>query len=134
MARQLSVDTTFLIDLQRERLNAGGDGPAHEFLQQSPDTELFLSAVALGEFVEGFDRVDHPLVTVVRNAHTLIPVDDEVAMVYARVVRKLRGRGELIGTNDLWIAASSLRLNMPILTANVERFRRIDGLGIVRYR
>jgi len=134
VARQLSVDTTFLIDLQRERSSADGDGPAHQFLRQSPNTELFLSAVAFGEFVEGFDRADHPVVTAVRNAHTLIPVDDDVAVVYAQVVRQLRGRGELIGTNDLWIGCTSLRSNMPILTANVADFRRIVGLGIVSYR
>jgi predicted nucleic acid-binding protein len=134
MARRLSVDTTFLIDLQRERSAGDDDGAAHRFLKRSPDAELFLSTIALGEFAEGFDRAEHPVVAAVREGHTLVPVDDETALVYARVVRELRRRGELIGANDLWIGCASLRLGIPIVTANIEHFRRIDGLGIVQYR
>lgn len=133
MAIQLSIDTTFLIDLQRERSIGDDDGAAHRFLKRSPDAELFLSVIALGEFVEGFDRIEHPVVAAVVAGHTLVPVDDRIAFVYSRTVRELRRRGELIGTNDLWIGCTSLRLGIPIVTANVEHFRRIDGLGIVRY-
>jgi tRNA(fMet)-specific endonuclease VapC len=134
MALRLSVDTTFLIDLQRERSAGNDDGAAHRFLKRSPEAELFLSAIALGEFAEGFERAEHPIVVAVREGHTVVPVDDQTAFVYAKVVRVLRRRGELIGTNDLWIGCTSLRLGIPIVTANVEQFRRIDGLGIVQYR
>jgi tRNA(fMet)-specific endonuclease VapC len=134
MAFRLSVDTTFLIDLQRERIAGDNEGAAHRFLRRSPDAELFLSTIALGEFAEGFEDVEHPVVAAMRDGHTLVPVDDQTAFVYARVVRQLRRRGELIGTNDLWIGCSSLRLGIPLVTANVEHFRRIDGLGIVQYR
>ncbi len=134
MALRLSVDTTFLIDLQRERKTDVGDGAAHRFLRGLPDAELFLSTVALGEFAEGFDRVEHPIVAAMREGHTLVPVDDQTALVYARVVRQLRRRGELIGTNDLWIGCTSLRLGIPIVTANTSDFRRIDGLGVMQYR
>lgn len=132
MALRVSVDTTFLIDLQRER--ADGAGVAHRFLRRSPNAELFLSTIALGEFAEGFDQAAHPVVTAVRDGHTVVPVDDQTAFVYARVARELRRRGELIGSNDLWIGCTSLRLGIPIVTANVADFRRIDGLGIVHYR
>jgi tRNA(fMet)-specific endonuclease VapC len=134
MALRLSVDTTFLIDLQRERSAGNDEGAAHRFLKRSPDAELFLSTIALGEFAEAFDQAEHPVVAAMREGHTLVPVDDQTAFVYAKVVRELRRRGELIGTNDLWIGCTSLRLGIPIVTANVEHFRRIDGLGIVQYR
>jgi tRNA(fMet)-specific endonuclease VapC len=61
-------------------------------------------------------------------------LDDQTAVVDARVVRELPRRGELIGTNDLWIGCASLRLGIPIVTANAARLRRIDGLGIVQHR
>jgi tRNA(fMet)-specific endonuclease VapC len=134
VALRLSVDTTFLIDLQRERSAGDDDGAAHRFLKRSPDAELFLSTIALGEFAEGFEQAGHPVVTAVREGHTVVPVDDETAYIYARVVRGLRRRGELIGVNDLWIGCASLRLGLPIVTANPTGFRRIDGLGIVHYR
>lgn len=134
MALRVSIDTTFLVDLQRERSVSDDDGVAHRFLKRSPEAELFLSTIALGEFAEGFDRAEHPVLTAMREGHTLVPVDDQTSLVYARVVRELRRRGELIGTNDLWIGCTSLRLGIPIVTANVAEFRRIDGLGIVPYR
>jgi tRNA(fMet)-specific endonuclease VapC len=134
MALRLSVDTTFLIDLQRERSTGDDDGAAHRFLKRSPDAELFLSTIALGEFAEGFDQAEHPIVTAMRDTHTLVPVDDQTALVYAKLARALRRRGELIGANDLWIGCTSLRLGIPIITANPADFQRIDGLGIVHYR
>jgi predicted nucleic acid-binding protein len=134
VALRLSVDTTFLIDLQRERSASDDDGAAHRFLSRSPHAELFLSAIALGEFAEGFDKAEHPIVAAMRAAHTVVPVDDQTALVYARVARELRRRGELIGANDLWIGCTSLRLGIPIVTANTADFRRIDGLGVVHYR
>ena len=48
----MSVDTTFLIDLQRERSAGDDDGVAHRFLKRAPEAELFLSTIALGEFAE----------------------------------------------------------------------------------
>lgn len=134
MALRISVDTTFLIDLQRERAAGKPDGPAHQFLSRSPDAELFLSTVAFGEFAAGFDRADDPTVVSMRERHTLVPVDDEIALTYARVTRELRRRDELIGSNDLWIGCTSLQLGIPVLTANLADFRRIDGLGVVSYR
>lgn len=88
----------------------------------------------MGEFAEGFEQAEHPIVVAMREGHTLVPVDHQTAFVYARVVRELRRRGELIGTNDLWIGCTSLRLGLPIVTVNVSDFRRIDGLAIVQYR
>jgi tRNA(fMet)-specific endonuclease VapC len=134
MALRLSVDTTFIIDLQRERSASNDDGDAHRFLKRSPDAELFLSTIALGEFAEGFDQAEHPIIAAMRAAHTVVPVDDQIALVYARVAREFRRRGELIGTNDLWIGCTSLRLGIPVVTADSADFRRIDGLGVVDYR
>ncbi|ORA75509.1 PIN domain-containing protein [Mycolicibacter kumamotonensis] len=134
MAPRVGVDTTFLIDLQREGAAGKHDGPAHRFLSESPGTELFLSAVALGEFAAGFNRVNDPIIVWMRESHTLVPVDDEIASTYATVSRELRRRSDLIGTNDIWIGCTSLKLGIPVLTADVSEFRRINGLGVVSYR
>jgi len=133
MALRLSVDTSFLIDLQRERSRGEDNGPAHGFLRSSPDAELYLSAVALGEFTEGFPSAEHPIVVAVREQHTVLPIDAETASVYGGVVRELRPRGRLIGANDLWIGASSLQHGLPLLTADVDDFRRLAGLEVVEY-
>ena len=61
MTRPRSVDTSYLIDLQRERAQATTHGPAYEFLRSRLDMELQVSAIALGEFAEGSRDPDHPV-------------------------------------------------------------------------
>ena len=133
MVDRLSVDTTFLIDLQRER-SAGIPGPAHQYLTEIGDAELCLSVIALAEFVEGFDDQSHPIVAAVRRRHRILSTDEETALVYGRVARELRSQGGLIGTNDLWIGCSAIRHDLPLLTANSMHFRRIPGLDVLEYR
>ena len=133
MAGRLSVDTTFLIDLQRER-SSGVEGPAHALLAEDPEVELFLPSVALGEFAEGFEDADHPVLRLVRDLHVLLPIDEETALAYGRLTRHLRGRGELLGANDLWIAASTLRHELRLVTADAASFRRVPGLELEAYR
>lgn len=53
---------------------------------------------------------------------------------YGELYRYLRRRGSLIGTNDLWIAATALVHGMPLVTRNVEHFERVPGLELVEYR
>jgi predicted nucleic acid-binding protein len=133
VAGRLSLDTTFLIDLQRERTRGEG-GPAHALLRGKPDAELCLSSVALGEFAEGFEDPDDPVLRVARERHVLLPADEAVAIEYGRLARSLRRQGRLIGANDLWIAATSLRHGLPLVTADVAAFRRVPGLETVAYR
>ncbi len=133
MARPLSLDTSFLIDLQRER-RRGEEGPAHRFLREEAGSELFLSVVALGEMAQGFADLDHPAVRVLRDTHTLLRVDEEVALTYGALARELREAGTPMGSNDLWIAATSLCHELPLLTADVSAFARVPRLEVLRYR
>ena len=134
MARKLTFDTTFLIDLQRERSHGAVSGPAHRFLAAAPDLELFLSPTALGEFAEGFSDPEDPLLHTVRDQHLLLPIDERTALAYGRIARELRQAGRLIGTNDLWIAATSVRYGLPLVTANTAQFGRVTGLRVISYR
>lgn len=134
MAGLVAFDTTFLIDLQRERARGDSDGPAHRFLAEDPKRELHLSATALGEFSEGFDDPDHPVLRAVRELHVLLVVDEDTALAYGQIARQLRTVGRLIGTNDLWIAAASVRHGIPLVTANSQEFTRVDGLEVLGYR
>jgi len=134
VAGRVALDTTFLIDLQRERSRGDEAGPAHRFLSRDPDVELHLSVTALGEFAEGFEDPEDPVMRMARELHILLPADEETALAYGRIARVLRKEGRLIGANDLWIAASSIRHDLPLVTANTAEFGRIDGLEILAYR
>jgi predicted nucleic acid-binding protein len=49
------------------------------------------------------------------------------------VARGLRDAGRLIGTNDLWIACTAKAAEVPIVTRNVEHFRRVPDLEVIDY-
>ncbi len=133
MARTLSVDTSFLIELERER-RQGLTGAAHRFLEREPETGLCLSTIALGDLVEAYGDVGHPALWAIRKSHRLLPVDENVALVYGALAQALRGSGSTLSSTDLWIAATSSHHRLPLLTSRIERFAPVGGLELVAYR
>ena len=127
------LDTTFLIDLQRGKRNPSRKG-AESWLEEHPDEQLGIPAVVLGEYSEGFEDPDHPILTGYRSDFTIIPVDEIVASHYGMISRILRASGNLIGSNDIWIAATALSLSYPLLTRNADHFARVPALEVVTYR
>ena len=116
----LIFDTTFLIDFQRER--AARPGKAHSFLEENSECIAYLPIIAYGEFAEGFaDRTDAAFLSVVESFE-LLPVTRSVADFYSRLARKLRAGGKLIGANDLWIAATAIEKDLPLVTRNTAEF------------
>lgn len=132
MEPRLSVDTSFLIDHQREYL-AGNTGPAHRFLELHRDAELYLAVIALGEFAQGFGSQEDPVLLGTVRRHNLLGCDEVTALTYAKVGRALRLAGKSIGANDLWIGCTSLQHGLPVVTANVQEFKRIPGLRVIDY-
>jgi predicted nucleic acid-binding protein len=57
----------------------------------------------------------------------------DVSWEYGRAYRYLQDNGRLIGGNDLWIAATALAYHMPVVTRNVEHYRRVPGLEVETY-
>jgi len=127
----LIFDTTFLIDFQRERKT--GAGRAHEFLRQNPDLFALLPVVAWAEFAEGFASHSDPIFLSVVSSFEILAVTVQVAAIYAALARKLREGGNLICTNDLWIASIALNRKCPLVTRNVEHFARIPRLHLRSY-
>lgn len=54
------------------------------------------------------------------------PVDDQ----YASIRTQLEMAGQMIGGNDLLIAAQALTLGCIVVTDNEREFRRVDGLNV----
>ena len=47
---------------------------------------------------------------------------------YGSIRATLTARGDMIGNNDLWIAAHAKAAGLILVTNNEREFRRIDGL------
>jgi tRNA(fMet)-specific endonuclease VapC len=54
----------------------------------------------------------------------------DVAKTYGAIRSDLAARGELIGNNDLWIAAHAKSLGLTLVTNNEREFQRVAGLTI----
>lgn len=127
----LIFDTTFLIDFQRERRI--GNGKAHRLLEVQARSPAFLPIIAWGEYAEGFESLEDPNFLHVVDSFSLLPVTEDVARTYSRLAKSLRVQGNLIGSNDLWIAATALQKNLPLVTRNLDHFSRISGLEVRGY-
>jgi tRNA(fMet)-specific endonuclease VapC len=60
----------------------------------------------------------------------VLALDPEVARIYSRIRLDLERRGQIIGSNDLWIAAHCLQLGLTLVTNNEREFERIPDLRI----
>ena len=132
MGRSLILETTFLIDLEREHQREV-PGPAVAFLELNGDARLYLPFIAAGELAAGISMRDRARWEAFLAPFYVLSSTADVSWHYGRSYRHLQDNGRLIGANDLWIAATGLAYRMPVVTRNVEHFRRVPGLEVESY-
>lgn len=126
------ADSTFLVGRWRK----GRSGPEQAFIDRHPDAMVGITWVVKGEFLRGAALAGHEanVVRAFLARYRSIWPDEETIGIYAGLYAALHRRNHLLGPHDLWIAASSLRHGVPILSANVSEFRRVPDLKVVDYR
>jgi predicted nucleic acid-binding protein len=132
MGRSLILETTFLIDLEREH-NRGRPGPAVAWLESHEDARLYLTFTVLGELAAGLSLSQRERWDGFVAPFFVLPSTNDVSWQFGRSFRHLHQNGQLIGTNDLWIAATALAYAMPVVTRNTAHFRRVPGLEVESY-
>lgn len=127
MTRVYLLDTNIISDALR---NTRG-GCAVRIAESDPDS-LCTSIVVAAELrfgaekkgsAELSERVDRVL--------SSLPVKalcSDADLFYAQVRADLERRGQLIGANDMLIAAHALALDAILVTDNVAEFSRVQGL------
>ena len=124
-------DTNFLIALQRERRRERG--AAHAFLEAHRGESVRISVTVAGEYGEGFESFDDPACIGLLRLFEILNLTEETTRRYSAITRELRSKGQLIDTNDLWIAASALEHGETLVTRNVDEFRRVPGLCVISF-
>lgn len=97
--------------------------------------EVVMSLVTFGELLNGAlkSNQSHSALEKINQLATILPVQAmsaEVAKQYAGIRRSLEKQGNIIGANDLWIAAHAISLDLTLVTNNTDEFSRVDGLKI----
>lgn len=132
MDRALILETGFLVDLEREH-HGGEPTGATAFLDAHPGASLYLPFVVPGELAAGVAQSNRSRWDAFLAPFYLLPHTADVSWEFGKASRHLRGTGRLIGANDLWIAATALAYDMPLVTKHVERYRHVPHLEVVGY-
>ena len=95
--------------------------------------EAALSVITYGELFYGATKSVQRAAALERlreltNLLPPLPLPESAAEVYGRVRCQLEANGEMIGNNDLWIAAHALSSELTLVTNNEKEFRRVQGL------
>ncbi|TDR85198.1 type II toxin-antitoxin system VapC family toxin [Enterovirga rhinocerotis] len=97
--------------------------------------EASMSVITYGELLLGVEKAPDPrrAATVLGTLTNLIavePMSRGAGKHYAVIRADLERRGEVIGANDLWIAAHARSLGLTLVTNNEREFRRVPGLSV----
>lgn len=128
----LILDTNFVISAERDAKRQIR-GAADAFLAAHSQESFFLTFTVAGELACGrsasmasdWRRLCRPF--------AILPWKMDISWQYGEIYRHLQTSGSLIGTNDLWIAATALVHGMPVVTNNVAELSRVPGLSVMAF-
>ena len=132
MGRSLILETSFLIDLEREH-KRGVPSRAVPYLEANSEARLYLPFIVTGELAAGVSFSERGRWEAFLAPFYILPSTPEVSWHYGRTFRHLQDNGQMIGANDLWIAATALAYRMPVVTNDVGHFRRVPHLEVESY-
>jgi tRNA(fMet)-specific endonuclease VapC len=123
------LDTNILSDLVRnpggrvtKRLAVVGEAVVCTSLVVA--CELRYGAAKKGS-VQLAERIDQLLASL-----EVLPLDKDADRHYAEIRAHLSRTGQMIGSNDLLIAAHALALDLILVTDNVDEYARVPGLSV----
>lgn len=123
------LDTNILIAMSKERSGL------LERLTTIPASAVLLSSMVVAEIEYGIaksTRQEHNrrVFDSLLDGFQIAPFDVNAAQRYGPIRAELERRGQLIGPNDLMIAAHALTLDTVLVTDNVREFSRVNGLKV----
>ncbi len=97
--------------------------------------EAALSVITYGELLYGAAKSSQREAALERLRELFrwlpaLPLPEAAAEAYGRIRFELAAKGEMIGNNDLWIAAHAVASGLTLVTNNENEFRRVRGLKI----
>lgn len=124
------LDTNICIYIRQKR----PDEVLRRFRKLRPG-EAVLSVITYGELLYGAAKSHRSVAALerLRELINLLPVlslPETAAEAYGTIRAELEAKGEMIGNNDLWIAAHALGSKLTLVTNNEREFQRVRGLKV----
>lgn len=106
-----------------------------ERLLKHDPSEICISSITLAELEYGVFNSSKPIqnrfgLLMFLSNITILPFDTDASLEYGSIRFKLRTQGNLIGSNDMLIAAHARALGLTLVTHNTKEFSRVDDLKI----
>ena len=97
--------------------------------------ELAMSAVTLGELRFGAEKSQSreralAVVSQLESMMQIAPLTAATGEHYGQIRAALQQQGEMIGNNDLWLAAHARAEGWIMVTNNEREFSRVEGLQL----
>ena len=110
-------------------------GKIEECLQRLSPSDVLLCSVVKAELWHGahkYERRERRLIALQNMFQPFVslPFDDEAARHYGVIRHDLETRSQVIGPNDLKIAAICLTHGLTLVTSNTTEFSRVTGLKL----
>jgi tRNA(fMet)-specific endonuclease VapC len=124
------LDTNICIYIRQER----PEQVLRRFRRLRPG-EAALSVITYGELLYGAAKSTQQAAALerLRDLVQLLPalsLPESAAETYGTIRAELESKGEMIGNNDLWIAAHAMASGLTLVTNNEKEFRRVRGLKV----
>ena len=122
------LDTNILSDLVR---NPGGRvaDEISKVGERAIATSIIVAAeLRFGAVKSGSKRLATQLDAILERL-TIFPFDAPADEHYGQLRQDLQKKGQVIGTNDMLIAAHALALRCTLVTDNLGEFKRVRGLS-----
>lgn len=87
--------------------------------------ELFYGAAKSPQRLAAMDKLNDLLAFL-----PILPLPDSTALHYGEIRAALEANGDIIGGNDLWVAAHARAAGLVLVTNNEREFKRVPGLKL----
>jgi len=130
MAARYLLDTNICIYIAKHNPPA-----VRERFARHSAAELAMSVVTLGELRFGAEKSqarEAALSTIAQLASLIevMPLPEAAGDHYGQIRAALHRQGQIIGNNDLWLAAHARAEGWILVTNNEREFTRVDGLQV----
>ena len=123
------LDTNILSNLVRYPQGVVASRIAKEGEKSICTSIVVAGELRYGAVKRGSDRLTAQLETILSRLE-ILPLREPADQCYAELRAHLEKRGQLIGPNDMLIAAHALALDYIVATDNIREFSRVPGLRV----
>ncbi len=106
-----------------------------EQLRTKTPEDIKIASIVKAELLLGAYKSNNPqktekIITEFLLPYNIIPFDDEASIIYSQIRGSLEKKGNVIGPNDLILAATVLANEGILVTNNEVEFKRVKELNI----